>query len=181
MLARRLALRLLVFLLLGGGVRAAAAEDEVYLAPADFVAQAFADGEPGAVRMLWLTAEVKPGIKAILGRDYGGLRLRYWARGDRTAWILEEIGKVKPITTGIVVEQGRIVRLQVLVYRESHGWEVKHPFFTDQFRDVTLTTEQTLSAPIDGITGATLSVNALRKLAHLALYLHERAQLSAQS
>lgn len=156
-----------------------ATDEEVYQAPAAFVAEAFADGAAGEPRMLWLTAALKPEIKSILGHDYPALRLRYWRRGERTAWILEEIGKVKPITTGIVVEAGRITRLQVLVYRESHGWEVKHPFFTDQFKGATLTDGNRLSEPIDGITGATLSVNALRRLSRLALYLDGHVQTLA--
>ena len=155
-----------------------AAEEEVYMAPSAFVEAAFADGEPGQTEMFWLTKTVQPEIKKILGRNYSGLRLRYWRRDNRTAWILEEIGKVKPITTGIVVEDGAIKRLQVLVYRESHGWEVRHPFFTDQFEGVTLTDGTKLSESIDGITGATLSVNALRKLGRLALYLDRMVQPS---
>lgn len=155
-----------------------AADEEVYMSPAAFIEAAFADGEPGQTEMLWLTKTVQPEIKKILGRNYAGMRLRYWQRGNRTAWILEEIGKVKPITTGIVIEDGAIKRLQVLVYRESHGWEVRHPFFTDQFKAVTLTDGTQLSEPIDGITGATLSVNALKKLGRLALYLDRMVQPS---
>ncbi len=164
-----------VALVLGVGA-SAASDEEVYLSPAAFVDAAFDDGAAGTPEMLWLTKAVQPGIKAILGRNYDGVRLRYWQRGNRTVWILEEIGKVKPITTGIVVEDGAIERLQVLVYRESHGWEVRHPFFTDQFQGVTLTDGTQLSEPIDGITGATLSVNALRKLGRLALYLDRTVQ-----
>lgn len=151
------------------------AADEVYQAPEAFIAESF-DGAPPEPRMLWLTPPVKQGVKAILGHDYPGLRIRYWAEGNRTAWILEEIGKVKPITTGIVVEDGQIRRLNVLIYRESHGWEVKHPFFTDQFVDATLTPKRELDRRIDGIAGATLSVNALERLARLALHLDEQSR-----
>ena len=41
----------------------------------------------------------------------------------------------------------------------------------DQFKDATLTGDKELDKKIDGISGATLSVNALTKLARLALYL----------
>ncbi len=158
------------------GAWAAESDEEVYLSPSAFIAEAFADGTPGEPKRLWLTAEVQAEVMQILDHNYAGLRLRYWQREDRTAWILEEIGKVKPITTGIVVEAGAIVKLQVLVYRESHGWEVRHSFFTDQFKGVTLRDGTKLDAPIDGITGATLSVNALRKLGRLALYFDRRVQ-----
>jgi Na+-transporting NADH:ubiquinone oxidoreductase subunit NqrC len=64
----------------------------------------------------------------------------------------------------------------VLIFRESHGWEVRHDFFTDQFKGLTLDGDSNLSARIDGISGATLSVNALRNLARFALYLDRAAR-----
>ncbi|HEX9784868.1 MAG TPA: FMN-binding protein [Opitutaceae bacterium] len=151
------------------------ADGDVYQAPEAFIAESF-DGAPPAPSALWLSKAMRDEVKAILGHEYAALRVRYWRNGARTAWILDEIGKVKPITTGIVVLDGRIERLKVLVYRESHGWEVKHPFFTERFRDATLTNGGDLSRPIDNIAGATLSVNALKRLAALALYLDRQAQ-----
>ncbi len=149
-------------------------EEDVYLAPDVFVAESF-DGASPKPSVLWVTNELKPEIQKILGHDYPALRVRYWAQGSRSAWILEEIGKVKPITVGIVVEDDKITRLKVLIYRESHGWEVKHSFFTDQFNDAELTEKLRLSKNIDGISGATLSVNALKRLGRLALFLHQQA------
>lgn len=164
-----------VFCVVALAAPAARAADEVYQSPEAFIAESF-DGSQPEPRMLWLTPPVKEGAKTILGHDYPALRIRYWAADNRTAWILEEIGKVKPITTGIVVDDGQIKRLNVLIYRESHGWEVKHPFFTDQFIDAALGSKRELDRRIDGIAGATLSVNALKKLARLALYLDEQSR-----
>ena len=62
-------------------------------------------------------------------------------------------------------------RIKVLEFRESRGWEVRHAFFTDQFRAARLTKDRNLDRDIDGISGATLSVRAMKKLAALALYL----------
>ena len=89
----------------------------------------------------------------------------------KVVWILEETGKEQPITTGLVVEGQALADVRVLVYRESHGWEVKYPAFTDQFRGLKLTNDHLLTARIDGISGATLSVRALTKLARVALLL----------
>ena len=157
-----------------GCLATARAADEVYQSREDFLVRSF-DGQPPEPALLWIRGSVRDHIKAILGHRYPGIRIRYWARGQRTAWILEEIGKYKPITTGFVVEQGRIRTVKVLIYRESHGWEVRYPFFTDQFRDVRLTKGWKLTRDIDNISGATLSVNALTRLAALALYLHDQA------
>lgn len=164
---------LALFLALGAGdVRAA----DVYQEPQAFLGEVF-QGEVPDASVLWLTEELKQETREVLGHDLKGLRLRYWRRDNRTAWILEEIGKTKPITTGIAVSDGAIERLQVLIYRESHGWEVRHSFFTDQFKGLTLGADARLSEQIDGISGATLSVRALEMLARLALCLdaHVRA------
>ena len=149
-------------------------EEDVYLAPDQFLAQAF-DGEIPDQKKFWVTKAYKADIKEIMERDLGVLRVAYWRRGDRTAWILEEIGKVHPITTGLIVDGGSLRRVTVLIYRESRGWEVRNDFFTDQFIGARLVADHDLDRPIDGISGATLSVRALTKLARLALYLHEAA------
>lgn len=144
--------------------------EKVYLAPTDFIAQSF-ENTPEQ-KALWFTTETKAGIRKVFGEDYPGLRIRYWRDGNRTAWILEAIGKVKLITTGFLIEDDRMLQMRVLVYRESHGWEVRYPFFTNQFKGLELNSDAKLSQNIDGISGATLSVNALTRLAQLALYLH---------
>lgn len=146
---------------------------EVYQSPEAFLNEVFAGAIP-APEALWLTGEVRDSATEILGHEPPQLRVRYWRRDARSAWILEEIGKEKPITTGIVVDAGRIERIRVLVFRESRGWEVRHSFFTDQFTRMGLTAERKLDGTVDGISGATLSVRALTKLARLALYLHQK-------
>ncbi|MBI4006753.1 MAG: FMN-binding protein [Gammaproteobacteria bacterium] len=143
----------------------------VYQEPQEFIHEVFAGNPPPASR-LWIRKDLEQEINTILGHDLGVLRLHYWARDGRTAWILEEIGKERPITTGVVVNQGRIELVRILIFRESRGWEVRYPFFTDQFNDAGLVSEHKLDKSIDGISGATLSVNAVTKLARLALLLH---------
>jgi len=70
------------------------------------------------------------------------------------------------------IKDQHIVRTKVLVYRESRGDEVRHDFFTDQFKAAKLDDQNQLDKHIDGITGATLSVRALTKLSRIALLLH---------
>ena len=151
-----------------------AAADTVYQTREDFLHEAFGAQLPNPQK-LWLSGARKQGVRAILGHRDHPLRMRYWRRDGRTAWILEEIGKVKPITVGFVVAAGRIAAVRVLIYRESRRWEVRHPFFTEQFTGARLVAGNTLDRPVDGISGATLSVNALVRLARLALYLHGEA------
>ncbi len=149
-----------------------------YQTPEDFLAEVF-DGDVPEPRVLWLKGGLRQTATDILGHRYPSLRIRYWLRDGRSAWILEEIGKEQPITTGIVVDQGRIERIKVLIFRESRGWEVRYPFFTDQFRGATLNERLELDRDIDGISGATLSVRALERLARLALFLDSEARKRA--
>ena len=143
--------------------------EDIYQAPDAFIANSF-DGTLPESKVLWLNKEQRTKAADILTHRYAGMRVRYWQDGARTAWILEEIGKVKPITTGLLIENGQLLTVAVLIYRESHGYEVRYPSFTDQFQGAKLKHNSRLNTPIHGISGATLSVNAVKRLARLALY-----------
>ena len=146
-----------------------------FLSPQDFFNQSLPDGEP-SWKTLWVTSAQRTEIENILGRSFAGLRIRYQTQGYRTAWVFEEIGKELPITFGIVVDGESIKDIQVLTYRESRGSEVRYPFFTSQFEGAALVIKNDsyrLTNRIDGITGATLSVRAMKKVAKLALFCHQ--------
>jgi hypothetical protein len=147
-----------------------ASAESIYQEPADFIVGAF-EGDVPAQEALWVTDDIRTEARGLLGRDLRQLRIRYWRTGNRSAWILDEVGKDRPITTGVVIEDGAISTIQVLIFRESRGWEVRYPFFTDQFNDAQLDTNNRLNRSIDNISGATLSVNALKRQAQLALLL----------
>lgn len=147
-------------------------DEDVYQKPQDFVREAFS-GSPPPASTLPVGKTLQPDIDAIMEHSYPLAGVTYWVKGGRSVWILEEIGKYKPITVGVVVEGGAIAQVKVLVYRESHGWQVRRDVFTDQFRGATLTEGHGLSTTIDGISGATMSVDALRNLGKLALYLSQ--------
>lgn len=147
------------------------AADIVHQEPADFLAEQ----APGCrSQALWLDAGLKAEAAALLERPYGAARVRYCALDGRTAWILDEIGKTEPITTGIVIAEGRVEQVRVLVFRESRGGEVHREAFTRQYHDAELDGENRLDRTIDGITGATLSVWAVNRQVRLAL-LFDRA------
>lgn len=141
-----------------------------YQEPNEFLQDTFGNALPDPA-VIWLTGKRKDIVKQILGHRYVSLRVRYWQQAERSAWILEEVGKDLPITIGFVINSGHMERIKVLVFRESRGWEIRHPFFTDQFDEVKLKEDYQLDRYIDGISGATLSVRAMKKLAALALYL----------
>lgn len=146
--------------------------EDVYLTPEQFVAESV--GTPShKPEILWLTKDVAVQATRILGHAPPQLRQRYWKSDGKTAWVLEEIGKEEPITAGFVVENGKILQIRVLVYRESRGGEIRYPAFLRQYEGVALDTEQQLDHSIDGISGATLSVRAMGRMARLALYFDQ--------
>lgn len=144
---------------------------EQYQSEADFLAEVFAGPAPAA-QSLWITGERKQITSKILQHAPAKLRQRYWQQGQRSVWIMDEIGKEKPITVGLVVNNGQLERVKVLAFRESRGWEVRYPFFVKQYNGLSLKGDNGLSSSIDNITGATLSVRAVTKLARLALIYH---------
>lgn len=156
------------FVLLISSSRAALAE-QIYQEPAAFLEEAFEGAVPPA-SVLYLTGERRSAASQIIGHPPASIRCRYWKNDRRSVWILEEIGKVLPITAGFIVEDAKIKDVRILIYRESHGTEVRHDYFTEQFEGAELTAENRLTKTIDGISGATLSVHAIRKLAALALF-----------
>lgn len=149
----------------------------VYQTVPDFVTEVFGVDQ-SAPAVLWLTPAIKNAAKDILNRRLRGVRLRYWQPAQaveghpKTLWVLEEIGKELPITIGVVVKDDHIDQVKILAFRESRGWEVRYPAFTAQYQNAKITTDNQLDQHIDGITGATLSVRAVNKVARLALYLH---------
>lgn len=122
----------------------------------------------------WLQTEDKAIAKAIFERNYAGLRVRYKRFNNQTLWTMEEVGKELPITVGIWVGDSGVEEIRILAYRESRGGEVKYPFFTRQFIRSQLTERFGISAHIDNISGATLSVAAVKRTVAWALYLHKQ-------
>ena len=150
------------------------------MTPEAFLAESFSPAQP-LIESLWLTDDIRDNAKQILNHAYPGLRIRYWHVSDeggeegsqRTAWIMNEVGKTRPITIGITIVGDQIERVRILEFRESRGGEVRMDFFTRQFIGLSLQPPKSqLSENIDGITGATLSVKAVKKAARFALYLH---------
>lgn len=149
------------------------AAEIVHQSPQDFLAERL----PGCKQQaLWLKAEAKARVESLLDRPFAGARVRYCELDGRTGWILDEIGKTEPITTGIVVSEGRVEGVRVLVFRESRGGEVHRDAFTRQYDAAALGEDSRLDRNIDGITGATMSVDAVNLQVRLALLLDRMVQ-----
>lgn len=163
---RRLAVAVLLVLGLACGTPARA--DTVYLPPEQFIREAFSKTPPP--QFLWLDAATQARVQAALGHSYPQARIRYWRGENKSLWVLDEIGKEYPITAGFVVKGGVLEAARVLVYRESRGDEVRYPAFLEQFHGARLV-DGKLDKRIDSISGASMSVDAMQRMARTALTL----------
>lgn len=174
-MGRRSFLRTTLSLLLYGfSGRAARAMDSVwttYQTPESFVAQAFGGATP-PVKLLDLDANLQAQIGSVFGHAYPQSRLHYWRANGRSVWILDDVGKegYQPTTAGFAVQNGAIVWARVLVYRESRGEQVAQPSFLNQLNGARLNGAQ-LDRSVTNISGATLSVLMMQRMARLALKL----------
>ncbi len=167
-------------MLLASFAALAASEIGRYQSRADFLTEAFGSDKPASA-VVWIDDELRTVATRVLGHAPAMLRMRYWYKGTRTAWIIDEIGKEQPITFGVIVENGELQALNIMQFRETRGWEIRYPFFTKQFASLRLTKTGSLSHGIDGISGATLSVKAATRSANFALVLDEYTRRAKQT
>ncbi len=153
---------------------------KVYLTADAFVEQVIQlSNEPLTfeTKTLWLNKSIQSEIKTVLNRPYAKLRLRYKksisSASPTTIWFLDEIGKERPISFAVAVKDRQIVQIKVLEFRESRGYEIHIPAFSQQFDNIGVDEQGKLNKTIDGITGATMSVSAMKKISRVALLLHE--------
>ena len=88
------------------------------------------------------------------------------------AMIWEEVGKYYPITFLVATSlEGRVLGVRVLIYRESHGGDVRRSRFLSQYKGKGPESAVRTHRDIINLSGATLSVNAMnrgvRKVLHL--------------
>lgn len=146
--------------------------ERVYNKTSDYV-KSFFDGDTPKKKTVWVIGELRDDINQVInGADNTPVRYRYWRKNNRTLWVLESVARTMPITAGVVVESGKIIDISVLTYRESRGHEIQNRVHRAQYYDATITKNNTLDKPINGISGSTLSVNSLNRMARIALLLH---------
>ncbi len=165
---------LVLFLLLGSlNINVWAGVDEqIYLSQQDFLSQNL--GADFESKVIWFDEALRAQLTTQLKYLPSSPRLRYWQAENKRAWIVEEIGRDKPITLGFIVQNNTITKFEVLVFRESRGYEIRYPAFAQQLNHMGLEMageQLKLNQPVDNITGATLSVNAVKKMARFVLYL----------
>ncbi len=133
--------------------------------------EAFEVAFPGAEKIKkekkWLTDAQRAAIGEILGGEYKKRRVTYYfglneeGKPIGAMVIGNEIGRSYPITFMVVLDSdGTVKDVEIMVYREPHGWEVRFESFLSQFFGLNA------GDPFDNInniTGATLSVRSMTR------------------
>ena len=132
-----------------------------------------------------LTKEQRKQIKALAGVSQRWETQRVWrvvgADGKAAGWFIvdEVVGKHEFITYAAGLSaSGRVVGIEILSYRETHGDEVRRPDWRRHFAGKSLADPFRLDQDIPNITGATLSCRNLTDGVKRLLALH-RVVLSA--
>ena len=118
---------------------------------------------------LKLDTELKVLVQNKVKQRFYRDELYYWniSNNDTTiAYALMDnvLGKSMPITFLVILNnEGAIVASKVIKYREAYGSEVGNINWLAQFTHFSDTTDFKIGKNIDGISGATISVNSLSK------------------
>jgi len=158
---------------MGGRARPTDAEIgdiRVYLTPEQAVREIFTGVASVETLLAVLTADEMRELKTRVGfpapsdtvrilrpRSAEGTTLGY-------AVMAEEVGKYRPITFLVGTDAERRVKgVEVLVYRESRGGEVRRERFLRQYRTKSAADPLRANRDILNVAGATLSVNAMNR------------------
>lgn len=94
--------------------------------------------------------------------------------GVVTAYALidSEVGKHLPLTYVVGISpSGVVTKVELMVFREIRGWEVREKRFMAQFEEKTRTDKIEIGETISNVSGATLSAQAMTKGVRRALVL----------
>lgn len=139
---------------------------EILLTKKEALALAFPGADEIRKVKKWLTDSQIAAIAELSGQKFNAKRLKFYigiknGQPMGTMSIGNEIGRSYPITFMVVINpDGTVKDVEVMVYREPHGWEVRFDSFLSQFFG------QSAQSPFDNIhniTGATLSVRSMTR------------------
>ncbi len=140
--------------------------NEIYLTKKEALALAFPGADEIRKEKKWLTDAQIAAIAKLSGQKFTAKRLKFYigiknGKVMGTMSIGNEIGRSYPITFMVVINpDGTVKDVEVMVYREPHGWEVRFDSFLSQFFG------KSAQSPFDNIhniTGATLSVRSMTR------------------
>lgn len=141
--------------------------EEVYLTPEDAAKLMFPNSDRIRKEMITLKPEQKSLIQDHIGWKFPETSFECFigetnGKPDGWALIQNTIGKHKPMTYMVGINpQGEASNVEVLIYRESRGSEVRKKRFNYQFEGKNLQDPIRINRDIINISGATMSVRSM--------------------
>ena len=161
-------------------VAAPALADQRFLRESEAPRALFGDHVTSARKTLELSPPEVAELSRILERkveirSYPYLEVRPETGGDQilgVIFLLDVIGQSQPITFAVGVKpDGTLQDVQVMVYREPHGDEIRERRFRAQFAGKKLQDPLVVGKDIDAISGATISSSSAAYAARKGLAL----------
>jgi len=158
-------------------------QEDVYLSPDEAANLMFPKSETIKKAVLSISPAQKTVIQERIGWNFPETSFECFigeTKGDIDGWaiIQNTIGKHKPMTYMVgVTPNGQISNVEVLVYRESRGSEVRTKRFNYQYEGKDLSDPIRINRDIINISGATMSVRSMSAGAKRALVLVDELYL----
>jgi len=138
---------------------------QVYLTKKQALEIAFPGADTIKKEKHWLTEDEIDAIEKLCLQKIKEIRFTFYSgikNGKPMGYMLIDniIGKSFPITFMTVLNiDGTVRDVEIMVYREPQGWEVRYKTFRSQFYGKDSSSD---SREIHSISGATLSVNSIK-------------------
>jgi Na+-translocating ferredoxin:NAD+ oxidoreductase RnfG subunit len=128
-----------------------------------------------------LTSEQRKAIQAASGVRVRSEKVNAWRTPDGGWFIVDNVlGKHEYIDFALALTAaGAVKGVEILVYRETYGGEIRHPKWLAQFRGKTTSAAVKVDADIKNISGATLSSVHIAEGVRRLLHTHALALTSA--
>ena len=142
-------------------------QEEVYMTPEEAARSMFPKSDQIKSEVLTLSPDQKRLIEERIGWHFPETTFECFVgetkgQVDGWAFIQNTIGKHKPMTYMVGVDpQGEVVSIEVLVFRESRGSEVRKKRFNYQYQGKTVSDPIRINRDIINISGATMSVRSM--------------------
>ena len=156
-----------VFALLSGvGARSARA-DQVYFTARDLLADFFKSSQNVTYKKVQLDGSEMQRLQHRLGYTPSKASYTFYVatsggRIDGYAFIDEEKGEHLPITFAVKLSpQGKVLRQEIVIYREARGDEVRDERFRAQFVGKSAADAIDTDSDIQAVSGATISSRAM--------------------
>lgn len=126
-----------------------------------------------------ITQELREKISKSMGKKFYDKQVQFYKikKNDEVlaySIVMNVVGKTKKITFMVSIDfEGRVQSVDILVFRESQGYEIKNKRWLNQFYGKNKKDKLRVKRDIDNISGATLSARAITKGVKKALFIFE--------